>query len=371
MKVLHCIYDDLRNPWVAGGGAQRAFQIYRRLTERVDVEIVTGHYPGGRDEVVDGVRFRRLGARRPYAWSRLTYGVQATRLLRAGRYDVAVFDYSAYTPLLVPRDRPVGFAVHHLTGPTARVRWGRLLGGVVAGAERVLLGRARIVSLSAALLEPEVRAVVGPGAVIEVVGAGVGPEFFEVRRRERGYLLFFGRLDVFQKGLDTLIEAFARVRRTHPSVVLRIAGRGKDGPEVARLARRAGVAEGVELLGPVGDVERLELLAGATVMLMPSRFEGFGLVAAEAMAAGVPLVASDAGSLPEVIMPPAGGILVPAGDAGALAAAAVGLLEAPDRRAALSATARAAAERWRWEAVAERHERFLERIVRSNERGAP
>lgn len=369
MKVLHCIYDDLRNPWVGGGGAQRAFEIYRRLEDRLDVTVVTGHYPGAHDEVVSGVRFRRLGARRPYAWSRATYGLSATWLLRNASYDAAVFDYSAYTPLFVPRNRPVGLAVHHLTGPTARARWGMVAGWGVGVLERALLSRSRVVSLSAAIVEPEVRAAVGPDTWIEVVGAGVSRAFFEIERAERGYVLFFGRLDVFQKGLDTLVEAFARLHESHPGVRLKIAGRGKDGAVVARLARERGVAEAVDLLGPVSDEERLELLAGATIMLMPSRFEGFGLVAAEAMAAGVPLVASDAGSLPEVVAPPAGGMTVPAGDAKALAAAAVALLDDAGRRAELSRSARAAAARYTWESVAERHYRFLERIAGSRERG--
>jgi glycosyltransferase involved in cell wall biosynthesis len=367
MKVLHFIYDDRANPWVGGGGAVRAFEIYRRLTDRVDVTVVTGAYPGAADGEEDGVRFRRVGARRPYAWSRLSYALRSNWLLRRAGYDAAVFDYSAYTPILVPRGRPVGLAVHHITGPTARTRWGGLLGGVVARFEAVMLGRAPFISVSAGAIEPALRGLVGPGAAIERVGAGVGPEFFDLERREGGYLLFFGRLDVFQKGLDTLINAFALLRARDPSLRLRMAGRGKDASRVRQLAQQAGVSEAVEMLGAVSDGERLRLLAGADVMLMPSRFEGFGLVAAEAMAAGVPLVASDAGSLPEVVAPPAGGLVVPAGDAPAMAAAARSLLDDPARRAALSRTARESARRFTWDAVADRHYRFLERIAGSSE----
>lgn len=368
MRVLHFIYDDRENPWVAGGGAVRAFEIYRRLTDRMDVTVVTGNYPGARTGAVDGVEYVRVGARRPYAWSRLTYAIGANRMLRRGRYDAAVFDYSAYTPIFLPRSRPTGMAVHHITGPTASSRWGGLSGAVVARTERLMLGRARWVSLSAMVVEPEVRALVAPGAVIEYVGAGVAEEFFVVRRNEADYVLFFGRLDTFQKGLDVLIEAFRLLHDTHPLVRLRIAGRGKDAASVARMVRESGLGPAVDLLGAVSDARRLELLAGATLMLMPSRFEGFGLVAAEAMAAGVPLVASDAGSLPEVISPPAGGVTVPAGDAQALAAAARTLLDDPGRRAELSRTARETARRFTWDAVADRHHRFLERIAGSTER---
>ena len=134
-------------------------------------------------------------------------------------------------------------------------------------------------------------------------------------------------------------------------------------PVVERLAREHGVAAHVTQLGAVTDARRLELLAGAKVLLMPSRFEGFGLVAAEAMAAGVPLVASSAGSLPEVVDAPRGGVLVPPEDPRALADAVAALLDDDARRAALSASAREAARRYRWEAVAERHLEFLRRVA--------
>src|SRR5688500_8946270 len=116
LRVLHCIYDDPKNPWVGGGGAVRAFALYRRLAPRLaSVTVVTGSYPGARDEVIEGVRYVRLGARRPYVWSRLTYSLAATRLLARGDYDVAVFDFSTYTLLRVPLDKPVGITVHHLS----------------------------------------------------------------------------------------------------------------------------------------------------------------------------------------------------------------------------------------------------------------
>jgi glycosyltransferase involved in cell wall biosynthesis len=366
VRVLHLIYDDRGNPWVAGGGAVRAFEIYRRLAGRVDATIVTGRYPGCREGDQDGVRFRRAGARWPYPWSRLTYGLAANHLVRGSGYDAAVFDYSAYTPIFLPRNRPVGLAVHHLTGPTARARWGRVLGSGVSALERAMLGRARWASLSARTIEPDLRPMLAPGAEVMLVGAGVAEEFFRLEREDRGFLLFFGRLDLFQKGLDTLVDAYRLLREDRPGLRLRIAGRGKDGAALERLLVDAGVADGVEILGAVSDGVRLELLRTASIMLMPSRFEGFGLVAAEAMAAGVPLVASDAGSLPEVIDPPVGGVTVPAGDAGALAEAVGQLLATPSRRADMSRSARESARRFSWQSVAERHYLFLERISASS-----
>lgn len=362
LRVLHCIYDDPQNPWVAGGGAVRLQELYRRLAQRVEVTIATGSFPGARDEVVDGVRYRRLGAAAPYAWSRLSYARAAGALLRGADYDVAVFDFSVYTPLRWPLDRPVGLTVHHLTGPTARERWGPLVGGAIAARERRELRRARCISVTSRVTERQIREIVPPSTILVPVAAGVPDELFELPRREEEYLLYFGRIDWFQKGIDTLLRGFSLLAERRPGVELRVAGRGKDLDRARAFAAELGIAERVRFLGAVPGAERDRLFAGARVLLMPSRFEGFGMVAAEAMAAGVPLVAAAAGSLPEVVGGPDGGRLVPPDDPAALAAAVESLLADDAARHALSRTARLSAERFRWDAVARQHLEFLDRI---------
>lgn len=365
MRVLHCIYDDPHNPWVAGGGAVRVREIYRRLSEQVDVTVATGNYPGAENGTVDGIRYLRLGAARPYALSRWSYARAASRLLRDAVYDAAVFDFSAYTPIVVPRDRPVGITVHHVTGPTAAERWGRMAGGALGRAERWMLRRGRRFSATSEATFAELRRIVPAGVPIDRVYAGVPDALFGLEREPGDSLLFFGRLDWFQKGLDTLLAAFARLVRERPELRLRIAGRGKDAARVQARVRELDLSERVVLLGAVTDEERQALFAEAAVQLMPSRFEGFGMVAAEAMAAGVPLVAAAVGSLPEVVAPPEGGRLVPPNDPEALAATVADLLDHPEHRAALSRSARASAERFRWSRVAEAHLEFLRAIARS------
>lgn len=370
LRVLHCIYDDPSNPWVGGGGAVRVEELYRRLSDAVDVTVVTGAYPGARGEVRGSVRYVRAGARRPYAWSRLTYSRAATRMLRRGSYDAAVFDFSVYTPILVPRTRPVGITVHHVSGPTARERWGAAAGRMLRLGERAMLTRGRVFSATSAATRRDLRALVGPHARILDVGAGVPDELFGLTRNERGYLLYFGRLDWFQKGLDVLLGAAAILAAGDPGFRLKVAGRGKDGERVRAEIARLGLGEHVEMLGAVSEVERMDLFSGATALLMPSRFEGFGMVAAEAMAAGVPVVAAAAGSLPEVVDAPRGGVLVEPGDPKALAQAAAELVASAARREALSRSARESAERFRWDAVAEQHLHFLHTIAAGRDRPA-
>jgi alpha-1,3-rhamnosyl/mannosyltransferase len=104
----------------------------------------------------------------------------------------------------------------------------------------------------------------------------------------------------------------------------------------------------VHRLGFVDDRARADLLAGAAALAYPSVYEGFGLPPLEAMAAGVPVVATAAGALPEVLGDAAD--LVPVGDADALAAALARVLDDGAHRAELVDRGRARGARWSWDA---------------------
>ncbi|MBA2571576.1 MAG: glycosyltransferase family 1 protein, partial [Gemmatimonadetes bacterium] len=82
LRVLHCIYDDPGNPWVAGGGAVRVRELYRRLQGDVEVTVASGNFPGARNETIQGVRYVRLGTPISYALSRWTYARRASHMLR-------------------------------------------------------------------------------------------------------------------------------------------------------------------------------------------------------------------------------------------------------------------------------------------------
>jgi glycosyltransferase involved in cell wall biosynthesis len=360
--VLHVIYDDPANPWVGGGGSVRVRELYKRLVGRVNVTVATGNFPGARNETIDGIPYIRLGAERPYAWSRLTFGRAVNKLLRNAEYDAAIFDFSGYSPVFLPRNKPTGVTVHHTSEPTAKHRWGLALSRALGVIERSMMRRAKRASATS-LASKETIEKVAPGMPIDMVSAGVPEELFSLERRPQSFLLYFGRLDIFHKGLDILLEAIAILAHERGDVEIRIAGRGKDAERVTEQAKALGVTNNVRLLGAVSDSERNELFAGAAIQLMPSRFEGFGLAAAEAMAAGVPLIASAVGSLPEVVDAPRGGVLVPPDDPRALAAAAKKLLDDPGARSALSASARESARRFSWSAVADAHLQFIRNIA--------
>lgn len=362
LRVLHCIYDDPGNPWVGGGGAHRVLELYGRLTDRIEATVLTGRYPGARDQRREGVEYRFRGIARPYPLSRLTYGLAATRALRTGDFDVGVVDFSVYSPVRAPAERAIGHVVHMPIGPTVRGRFGALLGGMVDRRERRMLRRAQRIQTTSHWMESRLRPIATTGSRIDIVGSGVDDVFFEVSPGEPSHLLFYGRLDYYQKGLDTLLEAYGRMTTEVPDPPqLVIAGRGNR-TRVEEAAAAAGL-EGVRVEAPVSRDRVLELLSGALMLLMPSRFEGLPVVPMEAMAANVPVVASAVGGLGEIVEEGRTGLLLPSEEPVALAEAVISLLRDPTRRHQMARDAGAAARAFRWNAIADDHYAWLRSLI--------
>lgn len=157
-----------------------------------------------------------------------------------------------------------------------------------------------------------------------------------------------------RKGIDLLLEAAAILMRLHPDLRVRIVGDGIDRDRLHRLAVELGVARIVRFEGDIEDRREVaRCYAEADLFCLPSRHETFGFVFVEAMSAGLPVVALDAGAAPEVIG--GCGLLVPAGDPAALAAAIGELLDDRQLRRRLRDKGLARSAQWTWGAAARRY----------------
>jgi glycosyltransferase involved in cell wall biosynthesis len=150
-------------------------------------------------------------------------------------------------------------------------------------------------------------------------------------------VLFLGVLRA-EKGLYELLAAWPAVLEEVPGARLTLAGSG-DVPRARQLAVELGVADSIEFPGWVGVKQRARLLEQAAVLVLPSHFEAQPMAVLEGMAAGLPIVATRVGGIPDAVGPDAG-ILVEPGDVDRLAAALVTALTDDTRRIAMGAAAR-------------------------------
>ncbi|SDU72935.1 glycosyltransferase family 4 protein [Jiangella alkaliphila] len=171
-------------------------------------------------------------------------------------------------------------------------------------------------------------------------------------RSPDGTLSFLGRLDEQRKGLQVLLKAWPAIQEAFPRARLLVAGRGEIDDIRRGIAPRH--RDAVEFLGGVSDEDKAAMLASSDIYVAPHiGGESFGIVLAEAMAAGAPVLASELEAFQAVLDNGRLGALVPVGDAGALADEAIALLGDPARRARYRAAASLGVRRYDWARVAD------------------
>ncbi len=158
-------------------------------------------------------------------------------------------------------------------------------------------------------------------------------------QRDTFHLVSTASADAPLKGTQHLLRAMAILRPAYPDLRLTVVGQARSGGPTERLIDELGIAGTVTFRAQLGTDEIRALYARATLAVVPSEYEGFGLPAGEAMACGVPVVAAAGGALPEVVGD--AGIVVPVRDPQALAEGIRRLLESPTERVRLAERGRA------------------------------
>lgn len=265
----------------------------------------------------------------------------------------------ATTPLAPPRRRGLVVTVHdavpwtHPETLTERgVRWHRAMVGRAARFADAIVVPSTAVADDLAGLFPAAAdriAVIGHGVTTLAAPADAARRRARLGLHDR-YVLAVATLEP-RKGLDVLIEAMARPGASGAQLVI-VGSPGWGGIDVPAAAAAAGLAaERVKVLGRIPDDDLAAVLAGAGLLAAPSRAEGFGLPVLEAMAAGVPVVVSDAPALVELVG--SAGLIARREDAGDLADR-IGTVLTDDAVAAdLAVRGRARAAQFTWAAAAD------------------
>ncbi|MCL4291968.1 MAG: glycosyltransferase family 4 protein [Acidimicrobiia bacterium] len=256
-------------------------------------------------------------------------------------------------PITVDRDLDLA----HTTNPWRRLtlrRWYSFLGMQMKVARRI----PRLVTVSESSRGDIVEQMGVARDRLHIVPVGVDQAVFRPLphvARVPGRLMTTASSDVPMKGLVPLLEALAKIRTERPDAHLVVIGKKKNGSRIPGVISRLGLEGAVEFVSGVSTERIVELYAEAEAACVPSLYEGFSLPAIEAMACGVPLVATTGGALPEVVG--TGGetaLTVEPGDPSALAGALLRLLGDPDLRARIGAAGRERVlDRFTWRATAE------------------
>lgn len=187
-----------------------------------------------------------------------------------------------------------------------------------------------------------------------VIPGGIDPSWFDVRRNpsEKPELVFWGRMED-EKGIPELLDALAIVVKKIPEIKLTLVGEGNRVEDYKRKVRKLGLIPKVVLPGWLSMKEVQKLSATANIAVFPSRIESFGLAVAEALGAGVPVIAGNAGALPEVVEDGVTGTLVAPRDPKALANAICAVLENEEKFRCMAERGRETArQKFSWDSAA-------------------
>lgn len=368
MRILQLIYESRGSPFGVGGAGTRAYEIYRRLSDRHEIDLLCMRYPGAEDGEREGLRHIFVGTEsRSLTRSVAAYTLKASSFVgRFGhRYDVVVENFLPSTPFFARfRTRtPVVLQVQGVMDIHALRKFPAYYGAPMFLMERFyprLYDKLVFVSDTTRARVLAWRR--GPLRFSEVVPNGVAKELYGAGEAEGDYILFLSRIDVYTKGLDLLVDAFGRLSRRMPGVRLKLAGFPADDPGALLARLPVDVRARAEYVGFVEGAAKTALLAKARFLVLPSRHESAPICLLEAAACGKPVIVSD---IPELrFVETVGlGLCVPSGSAESLRDAMEILLTNEKLRKTMSGVGRAWAAGYAWDDIAVAFESLLDRAA--------
>jgi glycosyltransferase involved in cell wall biosynthesis len=375
---MHLLFVNYEFPPVGGGAAYASIATAREFVSMGHrVDFLTAATPGKTlTEVIDGVRVHRVRAYRRGVHDASVLGalsfvalaaIKLRSLVQQNNYDAYHYYFGQPTGLLslVPgmhRNRPyvVSLRGSDVPGYDPALAW--LHRPILPITRRIWCGAYRVVANSQALRE--LALISAPGLPIEVIlnGATETAAIPAASGSDTGLrVLSVSRL-IARKGLDTLIAALARSKR--PDLSLDIAGDGPNRASLCQLAASLGVADRVRFHGFLDRSSLARLYAQAHIFVLPSVAESCSMALLEAMAAGLPLIATKVGGTMELVEHGYNGLMVGARNVDDLSAALETLARDPAQRERFSAAnRRLVRERFSWHSIARQYESIFEKSI--------
>jgi glycosyltransferase involved in cell wall biosynthesis len=364
-----------------GGASHYAFELSLQLVKMgIEAVVITHVHPGQPEgEEIAGVKIKRvkgLVLNNPHRAVSLLLFHRCHKYILDGKFDV-IHGLDVYSSMALMAVRfahrhriPCVLTCHTVMDSPFLIFWQRLGGWALRlrKADRLIAVSQSAAHFSQSLGFPEKRITVVPNGVDlacfnEKIDASL-------MRKELGIcdepLVVTASRLIKRKNPELLISAFARVLKVVPNAKLVIAGSGREEDNLSRQIRSLNITNSVFMVGGLAKEKVAQLMAAADVFVLPSKMESFGLSLLEASAAGVPVVCSNAGGVPEVFQDGFNALLYPPGDDDTMAKAIICLIHDEELAKKISTNAMETARRFTWEMAAKRTLRVYEEVLQEN-----
>lgn len=222
MKILHLLYDHIHNPWIGGGAAVRAYEIYKQLAQKGhQITIISGKYPDCKDIEEKNLQFKFVGTGKNYILSTFSYAYFANQFLKNNfhKFDVIIEDFAPWNPVFsykIARQKPIILQIHH------REEYNILKKYFILGIPFFIIEKfypKKFINISSVSQQTSYKYSLKN---YKIIPNGIDENLLKINTNNtNNYILYVGRIDLYNKGIDLLIQA------TH-TFPLAIAGKGKD-----------------------------------------------------------------------------------------------------------------------------------------------
>lgn len=387
MKILHLLYESKGDYFGIGGVGTRAYEIYKRLKDRHEITLLCRKYPGVEDKGTDveGLRHIFVGTEsKSLTQTLLSYAYHSALFVKryGDGFDIIIEEFSPAIPTFLHffTKKPVVLQIQGYTGILYFRKYNPAYALMLFFLEKF---RPLFYDNFIFISEDTVKRALGnppnpplakggkggffaikKNKCIEIIPNGISSELLEVFPKESDYILYFGRIDIYGKGLDILINAYKEFYRTFPEIRLVIAGDGRDMKEFKTEIMKLpdDVRKNIELMGWVSGDRKIEVIRKALFAVFPSRHEVNPIAILEEMACGKAIITSD---IPELsyITKNGAGVAFKAGDAASLAQSMRTMANRKDIRE-MGQKGRELVKEYTWDKIAMRFEEFLERVIK-------
>lgn len=292
INIIISSFDDLKNPVYAGGGARAVYEVTKRLARQYNVTVLTNTFKGAKNEMRSGVSYIYIGT--DIFGPKIGQVLFQLALLKHLTRPYNIWIESSTPPFtfsLLPllSKKPVFSWVHMLTAMDMERKYHLKFSYI----ESFLAKFYKNFIVPTAWVKKEIKKMNKQAKIYEIPSGYEGKVLLKNQIPSKNeYILFMGRIEVNQKGLDLLLEAYSR---TTQEFQLFIAGSGavSEIKKLNSLISFYGLQKNVKVLGRVSGIKKEKLFREARAVVVPSRFETFGMSALEAISYGKRIICFD------------------------------------------------------------------------------